>query len=111
MYFVSLIALLILGAFFAVSEISLAAAKRTRLQTLVEEGNKKAQQVLDLQDHAGHFVTVIQIGINAVALAGGILGERFFTPFFTEISARVSHPFRVSFSKWRACSGFPSFSR
>ena len=45
MYFVSLIALLILGAFFAVSEISLAAAKRTRLQTLVEEGNKKAQQV------------------------------------------------------------------
>ena len=86
MYFVSLIALLILGAFFAVSEISLAAAKRIRLQTLAEEGSKKAQHVLELQDHPGHFVTVIQIGINAVALAGGILGERFFTPFFTEVS-------------------------
>ena len=81
-----LIALVLSSSFFSISEISLAAAKKIRLTTMAEEGHKKASRVLALQEHPGHFFTVVQIGVNAVALAGGIVGERLFSPAFTEIA-------------------------
>ena len=78
--FLCLIALIITSSFFSISEISLAAAKKIRLRALSDEGHKKASRVLALQEHPGHFFTVIQICVNALSLAGGILGERLFTP-------------------------------
>lgn len=90
MYLISFFALIFFAAFFAVSEISLAAAKRIRLQALADEGNHRAAAVLRLQENPGHFFTVNQIGINAVALAGGILGERLFNPFFIEIASQLT---------------------
>lgn len=81
-----LVALIFTSSFFSISEISLAAAKRIRLKTLAEEGHKKASRVMALQEHPGHFFTVIQISVNALSLAGGILGERFFSPTFTDLA-------------------------
>ena len=78
--FLLLLIIIFTSSFFSISEISLAAAKKIRLRALADEGHKKASQVLNLQDHPGHFFTVIQICQNALSLAGGILGERFFTP-------------------------------
>ena len=69
-----LVALIFTSSFFSISEISLAAAKKIRLRTLAEEGHKKASRVIALQEHPGHFFTVIQISVNALSLAGGILG-------------------------------------
>jgi len=66
--------------FFALSEISLAASRKIRLQPRANEGNANAQKVLDLQAHPGSFFTVIQIGFNAVTILGGIVGEYAFTP-------------------------------
>ncbi len=53
---------------------------------MAEEGQPKASRVLALQEHPGHFFTVVQIGVNAVALAGGIVGERLFSPAFTDFA-------------------------
>ncbi|MEG0821339.1 MAG: hemolysin family protein [Burkholderiaceae bacterium] len=77
-----ILVLICASAFFSLSEISLAAARKLRLRQLVDEGSEKAQQVLDLQEHPGHFFTVVQIGVNAVAILGGIIGEAAFTPYF-----------------------------
>lgn len=79
----SLGVLLVFSAFFAFSEISLAASRRSRLQTLADEGSARAKRVMDMQDHPGKFFSVIQIGINMVAILGGIVGESAFSPFFT----------------------------
>ena len=81
-----LVALIFTSSFFSISEISLAAAKKIRLRTLAEEGHKKASRVIALQEHPGHFFTVIQISVNALSLAGGILGERFFSPAFANFA-------------------------
>lgn len=81
-----LVALIFTSSFFSISEISLAAAKKIRLRTLAEEGHKKASRVIALQEHPGHFFTVIQISVNALSLAGGILGERFFSPAFAHFA-------------------------
>ncbi|UTH75463.1 hemolysin family protein [Chromobacterium sp. IIBBL 290-4] len=73
------------SAFFSVSEISLAAARKIKLRQLVEEGNTNAERVLELQEQPGHFFTVVQIGLNAVAILAGILGEAAFTPYFATL--------------------------
>lgn len=81
-----LIALLIAAsAFFSLAEISLAASRRIRLRKLAADGDARAHKVMALQEQPGDYFTVVQIGQNAIAVLGGIVGEGAFSPFFTSI--------------------------
>ncbi|WP_337840475.1 hemolysin family protein [Rheinheimera sp.] len=75
-----MLALISASAFFSMSEIALAAARKIRLKQLAADGEPRAALVLKLQENPGSFITVAQIGLNAVAILGGILGEAAFTP-------------------------------
>ena len=70
-----LIVLIIISAILSSAEISLAGARRIKLQTLANEGNIQAEKVLKLQEQPGRFITVVQIGLNMVAVLGGVIGE------------------------------------
>lgn len=75
--------LLILGSsFFALSEISLAASSKVRLQRKADNGDACARKVLATKDNPGYFISVVQIGLNMFAILGGIVGEGAFTPYF-----------------------------
>lgn len=74
--------LILLSAYLSCAEISLASARTTRLRNFVEEGDTRAQLVLDLQEHPGLFFSTIQVCTNALALLGGIVGIAAFSPFF-----------------------------
>ncbi|MDY3116121.1 MAG: hemolysin family protein [Sutterella sp.] len=87
-----LFVLIFLSAFLSCSEISLAAARRARLQVLAEEGDRRAQLVINLQEHPGQFFSAIQLGNNAVALLGGIVGDAAFSPFFTWCFEQILPP-------------------
>src|SRR5690606_7050020 len=79
----ALIALLILAsAFLSLSEISMAAARRLRLQQIADGGDSRAVRALEIQAQPGNYFTVVQIGQNMVAILGGIVGEGAFTPSF-----------------------------
>ncbi|MGV7962627.1 hemolysin family protein [Photorhabdus tasmaniensis] len=69
-----------ISAFFSLSEISLAASRRIKLKLMADEGNVNAAHVLKLQESPGMFFTVVQIGLNAVAILAGIVGESAFSP-------------------------------
>lgn len=73
------------GAFFAISEIALAGARKLKLHTLVEEGNKKAEKILKVQENSGNFFAVVQIGINAASILGGSLGASIIHDILQEI--------------------------
>ena len=77
------------SAFFSMAELSLAAARRQRLRQLADDGDLRAERVLAVQDEPGRYVTVVQIGLNAVAIAGGIVGEGALTPAFTRAAAAL----------------------
>jgi CBS domain containing-hemolysin-like protein len=78
------IALLILAsAFLSTAEMALAASRRLRLLQLADEGDARAARALAVQEQPGHFFTVVQIGLNMIAILGGIVGEGAFTPTFT----------------------------
>ncbi|WPB57689.1 hemolysin family protein [Xylophilus sp. GOD-11R] len=81
-----LIALLIAAsAFFSVAEISLAASRRLRLRQLADEGEARAERVMRIQEQPGPYFTVVQIGQNAIAILGGIVGEGALSPAFTRL--------------------------
>ena len=83
-----LIAVLIAAAaFFSVAEISIAAARRLKLQRLADEGDARARRVMAVQQAPGHYFTVVQIGLNMVAILGGIVGEGALTPHFAGLLA------------------------
>ena len=76
------IALLIgASAFFSMAEISLAASRRLRLRQLVDDGDARAERVMKVQEQPSEYFTVVQVGQNAVAILGGIVGEGALSPF------------------------------
>ena len=74
------------SAFFSVAEISLAASRRLRLRQMADEGDARADRVLRLQEQPGDYFTVVQVGQNAVAILGGIVGEGALSPHFTALA-------------------------
>jgi len=81
--------LIALSAFFSLAEITLAASRRLRLRQMADEGDPRAEKVLRVQEQPGHYFTVVQIGLNAVAILGGVVGEGSLSPYFA-----------VFFEKW-----------
>lgn len=69
----------------SMSEIAFAAARKIKLKLLAESGDVRAANVLLLQEQPGNFFATTQIGLNAVAILGGILGEAAFRPYFIHL--------------------------
>lgn len=84
-----IIIILIAGAgFLSLSEIALAGSRKVKLKILAESGEERAQKVLDLQENSADFFAASQIGLNAVAILGGILGEGAFRPYIFDFVSR-----------------------
>ncbi|QQF77291.1 HlyC/CorC family transporter [Histophilus somni] len=98
-----IIGLIIISAVVSSAEISLAGSRKLKLQMLANEGDKRAVQVLKLQEQPGRFITVVQIGLNMVAIFGGIVGESAIRPFLQEILSAYTQSFWVeSAASWLA---------
>ncbi|KMK52254.1 membrane protein [[Actinobacillus] muris] len=85
-----IILLIIISAIISSSEISLAGSRKLKLQQLAADGNKKAEQVIALQAQPGQFITVVQIGLNMVAVLGGMIGEGSLTPYVHQFLSQYS---------------------
>lgn len=77
-------ALILTSSLFSISEISLAGAGRIKLKLLSEGGDERADKILQLQEHSADFFATSQIGLNAVAILGGIVGESALRPYFAD---------------------------
>lgn len=70
-----LIALILLNGIFAMSEIALVTAKRSRLVRLAEDGDISSAIAIRLGAEPTQFLSTIQIGITAIGILNGIIGE------------------------------------
>jgi putative hemolysin len=64
--------LILLNGFFALSEMALVSAKRTRLQAAAEQGKAGAKSALALMEDPTTLLSAIQIGITLIGLVTGI---------------------------------------
>lgn len=73
-----LLGLIILNGLFVMSEISLVSARKARLESLAEKGDKKAEAALKLSNTPETFLSAAQIGITLIAILTGVYsGEKF----------------------------------
>jgi len=59
-----IVVLVLLNGIFASTEIALVTLRRSRIQQLIDEGNRAAVRVQRLKSDPGRFLAVIQVGIN-----------------------------------------------
>lgn len=76
-----IILLILANGLFAMAEIALISARKTRLQQWANEGNARARLALELANTPSRFLATVQIGITLVgilagAFAGVTLAER-----------------------------------
>lgn len=83
-----ILALILTSSFFSISEIALAGARRIKLKLLSESGDTRADKILHLQENSAEFFATSQIGLNAVAILGGSVGESALRPYFQAFFAK-----------------------
>src|SRR5690625_4380556 len=82
------IVLILMTAFFVATEFAIVKIRPTRINYLIESGNKQAVDVKKLLDNLDGYLSACQLGITVTALGLGWLGEptimRLLSPLFNE---------------------------
>lgn len=66
--------LILANGVFAMSEIAVVTARKARLRSLADAGNKNAQAALKLAEKPDDFLSAIQIGITLINILAGVFG-------------------------------------
>jgi len=67
--------LILLNAFFAMSEMALVSARRARLQQMAEgKGGAGARAALELSEDPSRFLSTVQVGISVTGIVAGAYG-------------------------------------
>lgn len=82
-----LFVLILINAFFAMSEIAIISLNDTKIEKMAEEGHKKAKMIKKLTDNSSNFLSTIQIGVT---LAGFLTSASAAQSFATMIADALS---------------------
>lgn len=69
-----ILAVILINAVLAMSEMSVASSRKARLQQRVNEGDRRSQNVLQLMQNPNLFLSTVQIGITLVGVFTGAVG-------------------------------------
>ena len=67
-----IIGLIVLNGIFAMSEVALISARKSRLSTDAKKGSKSARVTLNLANEPDRFLSTVQIGITLIGILTGI---------------------------------------
>src|SRR5829696_8919000 len=71
----AVLALVAANAFFVVGEYAVVTARRASLTGAAERGSKRATAVLRLMDDPVRVISTVQVGITAIGILTGAIGE------------------------------------
>lgn len=80
MEFLLIVLLTLLNGVFAMSELALAASRKSRLSAMAQSGDGGAQAALTLLANPNQFLSTVQVGITSIGVLNGIVGEAAFSP-------------------------------
>ena len=78
-----LLVLIIINAFFAMSEIAIISLNDTKIEKMAEEGHKKAKMVLKLTSNSTRFLSTIQIGVTLAGFLSSASASTAFAAMLT----------------------------
>jgi len=88
-----MLGLIVINAFFVMAEFAMVSARRSRIDRLVEDGDRPAKTVQVLQQDLDLLLSATQLGITLSSLALGWIGER--TMAMTVLTGLQHLPFTV----------------
>src|SRR6185295_1300960 len=78
LYIATVFLLVLANGFFVASEFALVGVRRSRIETLVAQGNRRARRLIKLLDDLNAYISATQLGITMASLALGWIGEPVF---------------------------------
>ncbi len=85
-----LAALILMSAYFSATETAFSSLNRTRVKTLAEKGDRRAELVCRLTDNYDKLLSTILIGNNIVNLSAASLGTVLFVKLYGSVGATIS---------------------
>lgn len=82
--------LLIINGLFSMTEMAVVSLRKSKLQSEVAKGNRKAQTAIDLAENPGDFFSTIQIVITLVGVVTGAIGSVAFSAPLARVIAQVA---------------------
>lgn len=80
---VLLFVLILVNAFFAMSEIAIISLNDNKMQKLAEDGHKKAKQIVKLTENSSNFLSTIQIGVTLAGFLTSASASQNFADMLT----------------------------
>ena len=79
-----LFVLILINAFFAMSEIAIISLNDTKMERMAEEGHKKAKMILKLTSNSTRFLSTIQIGVTLAGFLSSASASTAFAEILTK---------------------------
>lgn len=84
-----ILAVILINAVLAMSEMSVASSRKARLQQRVNEGDRRSENVLQLMQNPNLFLSTVQIGITLVGVFTGAVGGATLAVPLGELLGRI----------------------
>jgi CBS domain containing-hemolysin-like protein len=85
----TVILLVLANGFFVAAEFAIVSVRRSRIEALVAQGNRRARTVLHALEDVRAFISAVQFGITVASLVLGWLGEETFARVFQPPLERI----------------------
>ncbi|MBE6495996.1 MAG: HlyC/CorC family transporter [Methanobrevibacter thaueri] len=69
-----IIILIIITGYLSMAELAVVSIRKAKMQKYLEEGDKRAQIVMDLLEDPNEFLSTVQIGISLIGVLSGAFG-------------------------------------
>ena len=86
---VLLTVLILINAFFAMSEIAVISLNDSKMKKLAEEGHKKARRILKLTSEPSAFLSTIQVGVTLAGFLTSASASQTFVEGFSDTLMKV----------------------
>ncbi len=87
---VLLLVLILVNAFFAMSEIAIISLNDAKLEKQAQEGNKKAKKLLKLTSNPSNFLSTIQIGVTLAGFLSSASASQSFVDMLSDGLEKLS---------------------
>lgn len=87
--FIFVLILIFFNAFFVVSEFAIVKIRRTKLEEMIKNGNKRAAIALKVTERLDSYLSAIQLGITLASLGLGWIGEPAVAHLFEDLFGEI----------------------
>lgn len=84
-----LFVLILVNAFFAMSELAIISLNDAKIQKMAEDGHKKAKQVLKLTENSSRFLSTIQVGVTLAGFLTSASASQTFAAILADALSEV----------------------